>query len=95
MTAISNECRKYLTAAKAIIPIQYGTRSAILIGSTNDGSKLVLFCIISGANEELDQSADLAAPPIKTGGIKHVKHIIVAANERYRACLDDFTAKAL
>ena len=79
---IINKHRWYLTAAKAMIPIQYGTSSAILMGSTNDGSNVVLFSNISGANEELDQSADLAAPPIKMGGIIHVRQIIVAANER-------------
>ena len=85
----------YLTAANATIPIQYGTSSAILIGSTNDGSNSVLFGIISGPKEEFDQSADNAAPPINIGGIMQDRQMIVAATERYRACFVDFTASAL
>ena len=54
----------------------------MLMGSTKEGSKSVLFGIISGPKEEFVQSVDNAAPPINTGGIMHDRHKKVAANER-------------
>ena len=72
----------YLTAASAMIPIQYGTSSAMLIGNTKEGLKSVLFGIISGPYEEFVQSVDNARPPINTGGIRHERQMKVAANER-------------
>ena len=52
------------------------------MGRTKDGSNSVLFGIISCTKLELDQSVDIAAPPIKIGGIMHKRQITVAANER-------------
>ena len=72
----------YLTAASAMIPIQYGTSSTMLIGSTKDGLNSLLFGIISCPKVEFVQSVDKARPPINTGGIRHERQMKVAINER-------------
>ena len=73
---------KYLTAANAMIPIQYGTSSVILTGRTKDGSICVLLANDACENDEFVQSTDFATPPTRIGGIMQIMQIMVAVTER-------------